>query len=192
MTDPHDERPGVSTFPDHQIIRPVHKLARAVARLSLPDDDPVGRAEAALDRLSHEFPAWMTIECDRLAEARDAIRADGFDKARTDALFRAAHDIKGDAATFGYPLVAPVARSLCMLVEYTPDPARIPIMLIDQHVDAIRAIMREYAMPHIDHVVSTLTHRLYAVTQEFLVHENRHRPGFIDHLFEQSAPSAPA
>ncbi|MGC3956684.1 MAG: Hpt domain-containing protein [Verrucomicrobiota bacterium] len=43
-----------------------------------------------------------------------------------DELFHAAHDIKGDAATFGYPSAAPIAESLCRLIEHTPDLAQDP------------------------------------------------------------------
>src|SRR5262245_32268163 len=41
-----------------------------------------------------------------------------------DALFHAAHDIKGEAATFGFPAVASAAQSLCRLIEHTLDIAR--------------------------------------------------------------------
>ena len=68
------------------------------------------------------------------------MRAGGINQGTRDALFLAAHDIKGQAATFGFPLVAPVADSLCRLIEHTPEMARMPLALIDQHVDAIRAI----------------------------------------------------
>ena len=44
-------------------------------------------------------------------------------------LFRAAHDIKGEASTFGFPAVAGVAESLCRLIEHTPDMQRIPLTL---------------------------------------------------------------
>ena len=64
-------------------------------------------------------------------------------------LFHAAHDIKGEAATFGFPWVASLAESLSRLIEHTPDMKRIPLTLVDQHVDAIRAIIRESARPDI-------------------------------------------
>jgi chemotaxis protein histidine kinase CheA len=50
-------------------------------------------------------------------------------------LFRAAHDIKGETATFGYQAVTPVADSLCRLLEHAPDIKRIPLALVQQHVD---------------------------------------------------------
>ena len=64
---------------------------------------PVARAEKALAGLSGEFKDWMAIECERLAAAHAAILSHGFTTETREELFRAAHDIKGDAATFGYP-----------------------------------------------------------------------------------------
>ena len=94
----------VKGFATHQVItqpNPLRKVLRRVAEKEL--DDPVARAEKALAGLSGEFKQWMTIEVDRLSAAHVAIRDDGFTKTTRDELFRAAHDIKGDAATFGYP-----------------------------------------------------------------------------------------
>ena len=189
MTRDNNDRPGIHTFADHEIIKPVNRLAKAIARVSLPDEDPVARAEAAMDTLSSEFADWMVKECDRLDAARAGIRQHGFNKAAIAELFHSVHDLKGDAAAFGYPLTTPVASSLCMLLEHSPTHDRIPLLLIDQHVDAIRAIVREYHRADIEQVVNTLTMRLTEVVQEFLVRENRHRPSYLDGLFD--APLVP-
>src|SRR5581483_11444478 len=95
-------------------------------------------------------------------------------------LFHAAHDIKGEAATFGFPAVAGAADSLCRLIEHSPDVNRIPTALIDQHVDAVRAIIREYARSDATEIAAVLTNRLREVTDEFLVHENRERPDYLE------------
>jgi chemotaxis protein histidine kinase CheA len=153
------------------------------------DEDPVARAEQALERISGEFSAWMDEECARLDRARIEVKAKGFSKATQEALFHAAHDIKGEAATFGFPWVAALAESLCRVLEHTPDAARIPIALIEQHVDSIRAVIRESARPDIAKIADALTKRLREVTEEFLVHENRHRPGYLESL--GSPPLAP-
>src|ERR1043165_7939740 len=85
-----------------------------------------------------------------------------------EALFRAAHDIKGQAATLGFPLVAAVAESLCRLLEETHDPRRIPLDLVDQHVDAVRAIFREHGRARAEVVAEALTRRLRQVCDDFL------------------------
>ncbi|MEA2928658.1 MAG: hypothetical protein QOG38_1086 [Hyphomicrobiales bacterium] len=176
---------AVSTFADHEVIMPPNKLKKAVVRLRPGADvhfDPVASAEAALAQLAGEFSTWMNHECTQLDAARMAIRARGLDSGTRDALFRAAHDIKGQAATFGFPLVAPVAESLCRLLEHTPDTARIPLDLIDQHVDAIRAITHRNALGDSEMTAARLAGKLRHVTEEFLVAENRDRPDYLEQI----------
>ena len=175
------ERPEISTFGDHEIITPPNRLAKAATKVKVmtPGDDPVARAEAALAQLANEFGGWMHEECNRLDAGRNKLKASGVTKQNLDPLYHAAHDIKGEAATFGYPCVAPAADSLCRVLEHTPEITRIPLPLVDQHVDAIRAIVRENARTDIDEVAWTLTRRLREVTDEFLRHENRDRPEIL-------------
>jgi hypothetical protein len=181
------DRPSVQTFADHEIIVPPNKLSRVISKVSLADDDPVRRAETALAALSSEFGGWMIDECERLDAARRDAIAHGLGSAYREVLFRVAHDIKGSAATFGFPLVAPAAQSLCRVLEHTPDPARIPPNLVGQHVDAIRAIVREYARPDIGDIATALNRKLHNVTYEFLHEENRHRPNYLKTVFESPA-----
>jgi HPt (histidine-containing phosphotransfer) domain-containing protein len=175
---------ATATYGDHEVITPENKLRKLVSirPLAPGEDDPVARAEKALAELSTEFASWMDSECERLDKARRAVLGNGFTKSTKEALFHAAHDIKGEAATFGFPLVAAAADSLCRLIEYTPDPTRIPFKLIDQHVDAVRAIYREYSRSDAEDLAALLTGRLREVTDEFLVHENRGRPEILEQI----------
>ena len=181
---PHKNTAAITTYGDHEIIKPEHKLRKAVSDkpLASGDDDPVARAEQALAALSGEFGTMMDDECDRLDKARTAVIEGGFTQANSEALFHAAHDIKGEAATFGYPAVAVAADSLCRLIEYTPDPTRIPTQLVDQHVDAARAIYREYSRSDAKDLAKMLTQRLREVTDEFLIHENRDSPDILEQI----------
>jgi len=174
----------VATYGDHEVITPENKLRKAVsAQPALyDDDDPVARAEKALNELSGEFARWMDEECTRLDKARCAVVKTGFTEATEEALFHAAHDIKGQAATFGFPALAEAADSLCRLIELTPDPTRIPLRLVDQHVDAVRAIYREYARSDAKALAAILIGRLREVTDEFLLHENRGRPDVLEEI----------
>jgi len=145
-------------------------------------DDPVARAEAALGQLAGEFRTWMYDECERLEAAREDVVHHGLTQKTHGPLFRAAHDIKGEAAAFGYPALAGAADSLCRLLEHTPQLTRIPIALVDQHVSAVRAIFREYDRPDLSEMASTLTNRLRDVTDEFLEHENSFRPDYLESI----------
>lgn len=183
MNDKKKNAAAVSTYADHEVILPPNKLKKAVQKVkpgTKIDFDPVASAEAALAELSEDFTQWMEQEGKRLAIARDDVTAAGINSANRDILFRAAHDIKGQAATFGYPLVAPVADSLCRLIEHTPDMTQIPMSLIDQHVDAIRAIIHKNTRGDSNINAARLAEKLRHVTEEFLLHENRDRPEYLE------------
>ena len=177
----------VKAYADHHVItqpNPLRKVLRRVAEKDL--DDPVARAERALAGLSGEFKNWMETETDRLAVAHAAILRDGFTKAAREELFRAAHDIKGDAATFGFPSAGATAESLCRIIEHAPDLAKVPSNLIAHHINAIQAIVRERTKLDTAATASELSRQLRGIADEYLRHANRNRP---EHLEAILAPS---
>jgi HPt (histidine-containing phosphotransfer) domain-containing protein len=149
---------------------------------AIGSDDPVARAEAAIEKLAGEFTAWMYDECERLEAAREEVVRHGLTQKTHGPLFRAAHDIKGEAVTFGYPALSGAADSLCRLLEHTPQLTHIPIALLDQHVSAVRAIFREYDRPYLSEMAAVLTNKLRDVTNEFLEHENSFRPDYLESI----------
>jgi HPt (histidine-containing phosphotransfer) domain-containing protein len=181
----------VKAFADHHVItqpNPLRKVLRRVADKDL--DDPVARAEKALAGLSSEFKNWMTIEADRLSTAHAIILKDGFTDHTRNELFRAAHDIKGDAATFGYPSAGAAAESLCRIIEHAPDLDKVPSDLIAHHINAIQAIVRDRTKLDTISIAGELSRRLRGVADTYLTHANRDRP---EHLEAILAPSiAPA
>jgi hypothetical protein len=177
----------IKSFADHQMItqpNPLRKVLRRVADEDL--DDPVARAEKALAGLSGEFRNWMAIESDRLAAAYAAVLKRGFNKATREELFRAAHDIKGDAATFGFPSAGAAAESLCRIIEHAPDLGQVPPQLIAHHINAIEAIVGERTKLDTVSTASELSRKLRGVADEYLTHVNRDRP---EHLEAILAPS---
>ena len=177
----------VETFSDHHVItqpNPLRKVLRRVAEKDL--DDPVARAEKALAGLSGEFKNWMTIESDRLASAHASILKDGFTGVTREELFRAAHDIKGDAATFGFPSAGVAADSLCRIIEHAPNLAEVPALLIAHHINAIQAIVRERTRLDTVSTANELSRQLRGIADEYLKHANRNRP---EHLEAILAPS---
>lgn len=160
---------AAETFKDHMVLRPPNKLKERATRKApirdASDATAVMRAEIALDRLSHEFEDWMRIETDALETARAALALTR-DDASIAPLFRAAHDLRGQSATFGYPLAGEIAEGLCDMIE-DATPATLPRQaVIDRHVEAIRAIVRENVRDR-DHPVGVeLAARLAALRAE--------------------------
>jgi len=177
----------VKRFADHQVITQPNPLRKVLLRVPESDlDDPVGRAEKALAGLSGEFKDWMAIEADRLSTAHAAILRHGFTDDTREELFRAAHDIKGDAATFGFPSAGAAAESLCRIIEHAPDLDEVPSNLIAHHINAIQAIVRERTKLDTASTAGVLSRSLRGIADEFLTHANRDRP---EHLEAILAPS---
>jgi HPt (histidine-containing phosphotransfer) domain-containing protein len=177
----------ISTFADHHVItqpNPLRNVLRRVAERDL--DDPVARAEKALAGLSGEFKNWMSIEADRLSDAHAAILRDGFTDATRAELFRAAHDIKGDAATFGFPSAGAAAESLCRIIEHAPDLDEVPSNLIAHHINAIQAIVRERTKLDTAATAGELSRQLRGVADEYLTYANRDRPEHLEAILVPS------
>jgi HPt (histidine-containing phosphotransfer) domain-containing protein len=187
---PAAHKPGtiqVKSFADHHVITQPNPLRKVLLRVPESDlDDPVGRAEKALAGLSGEFKNWMAIEADRLSAAHAAILRAGFTIENREELFRAAHDIKGDAATFGFPSAAAAAESLCRIIEHAPDLELVPPELITHHINAVQAIVRERTKLDTVSTASELSRQLRGLADEYLTHANRDRP---EHLEAILAPS---
>jgi chemotaxis protein histidine kinase CheA len=178
---------NVKTYASHHVItqpNPLRKVLRRVPERDL--DDPVARAEKALAGLSGEFKAWMLAEADRLSAAHTGVLKNGFTDLTSEELFRAAHDIKGDAATFGFPSAAAVAESLCRVIEHAPDLGSVPSELIMHHINAVQAIVRDHTKLESTKVAAELSRRLRKVADDYLMQVNRNRP---EHLEAIMAPS---
>jgi HPt (histidine-containing phosphotransfer) domain-containing protein len=184
------QKPGtlqIKSFADHHVITQPNPLRKVLLRVPESDlDDPVARAEKALAELSGEFKNWMTIEADRLSAAHAVVLRNGFTIENREELFRAAHDIKGDAATFGFPSAAAAAESLCRIIEHAPDLDQVPPELITHHINAVQAIVRERTKLDTAVMASKLSKQLRGVADEFLLKVNRDRP---EHLEAILAPS---
>ena len=127
----------------------------------------VNRAEAAMDALKSEFAGWAQDDVRRLVAARDAFAANPDIAARA-GLLRAAHDMKGQAATFNYPLIARVAGSLSHLIHDLPEHAELSLGLVDAHVNAIHVIYRDKVMDMSNKVALALSEELEARVTETL------------------------
>ncbi len=135
------------------------------------DYEAIERAEQALSELSSSFNNWMLEECHNLASRRAAIHRDGPNRETLESMFHVAHDIKGQAVTLGFPLASGPATSLCKLLYEIPRPERAPVALIDQHVNAICAIVREN-IQDVEHPTTVeISRRLTIVTNDFLRQE---------------------
>lgn len=127
-----------------QIIRPPNALRQKVGGgFGGIDAAAIAKAEEALKAMASQFGAWLQDEINKLDAAQTAIRTQGYTPETAEALYFRAHDLKGLGSTYQYPLVTRLAGSLCSLLD---DPARrmaAPLALLDAHIDAIKAVVRD-------------------------------------------------
>ena len=129
------------------------------------DMSAVKRAEEALQTLKTEFGDWIAADVQILVAARDVFMQDPSTEHQGD-LYRASHDLRGQARTFEFPLIERVAASLCRLLD-TPGAAK-ATTLVDAHVGAIRVIVRDNIKDRSNAMASTLAKELETRVTEFL------------------------
>ncbi len=132
------------------------------------DMGAIKRAEAAMDTLKSQFGGMAADGIQTLADARQAYAAKA-DPASRAALLRAALDIKGQAATFDFPLMGRVAASLTRLLGEAPQGVALPMTLVDAHVSAMQVIHRRNITGNDDKVALALIGELDAQVGQLLV-----------------------
>lgn len=152
-----------------EMIQPPNTLRQKVGGgFAGIDAGALARAEAALKDLSSQFGQWLQDEVSKLDAALHAVKAQGLSRETIDALYVRAHDLKGLGATYEFPIVTRIAGSLCRLLDNGDQRLRAPMQLVDAHVDAIRAAVRD-GIRDTDHPIgAALSTELDRAVAEFL------------------------
>ena len=151
-----------------ELFMPPNMLkAKAGGGLGGIDMAAMKRAEAAMETLQTQFAGMVADDVKNLMAAR-ANYAKTPNAVTRAALMRAAHDIKGNAPTFNFPLIARVAGSLSRLIGELPETAPLPSGLMDAHVNAIQVIHRQNIQTTDDKMAQTLCAELDARVDEIL------------------------
>ena len=128
--------------------------------------DPVKKAELAVERLASNFGDWMGEEVDRLVERWSVGKSTGFTPESRAALYRAAHDLRGQAATLGYPTAGRIAGSFCDVLDECGD--TVPDAFLEKFVNAIRAIARETSRNQDNDLARALADELHQAGQDLI------------------------
>ena len=129
--------------PRATVINVPQALRAKVGGMPALDANAIAKAEEALKALSANFDQWLNDEIEKLEHARASVRTHGLTTATAEALYFRAHDLKGLGATYEFPLVTMLAGSLCRLLDDSGKRLQAPLMLVDAHIDAIRAVVRD-------------------------------------------------
>jgi len=126
-----------------QVIRPPNTLRMKVGGGFGINADAIAKAEEALKAMSSQFSQWLNDEVEKLNKAQADIREKGLNAETAEQLYFRAHDLKGLGATYEYPLVTRIAASLCRMLDDPATRLTAPLVVLDAHIDAIRAVVRD-------------------------------------------------
>ncbi|MBV6657010.1 MAG: Hpt domain-containing protein [Devosiaceae bacterium] len=156
----------------YETINPPNTLKAKVRILTGREaqTDPVKKAEMAVERLACNFGDWMNEEVERLLERWAAGKSSGFTEENRAALYRAAHDLRGQAATLGYPNVGRIAGTFCDILDEL-DGQPIPDPFLEKFVNAIRAIARETERNQENETAQALADELAAAAKDLIARQ---------------------
>jgi hypothetical protein len=127
-----------------QLIQVPNTLRLKVGgRFGAIDPSAIAKAEAALKSLSGNFAQWLQDEVVKLEQARQRVRTNGATSETMESLYLRAHDLKGLGATYEFPLITRIAASLCKLIDDKEKRMGASMVLIDAHIDGIKAAIRD-------------------------------------------------
>jgi chemotaxis protein histidine kinase CheA len=144
-----EKKPETIVHKDHSVIIPPASLRDRAMSIGGNgtkdgfDTSALERAEEALATLAEDFSSWMREEAVKLEAARESFSKAPDTEDAQQILYRASHDIRGQGRTFGYPLAGEIADGLCDLLDGADEIDAHVLELVDAHIDAIRAVVRD-------------------------------------------------
>ena len=125
------------------VIQPPSLRLKVGGRFGAIDPSAIAKAEAALKSLSGNFAQWLSEEVIKLDAARQLVRDSGVTAETMETLYLRAHDLKGLGTTYEFPLITRIGASLCRLIDDTDKRLTVSLPLVDAHIDAIKAAVRD-------------------------------------------------
>lgn len=125
----------------HEVITPPRRL-RDKVQTTPPSNirEALERAESLVDQRRSRFDLAVEAGAQmRELQARFAAVEDGREpcEPHLKAMYEIVHDLRGQGATFGYPLVTRIGNTFCRLLEIRTAPDRRDLDRIRAHIDAL-------------------------------------------------------
>ena len=128
----------------YEVHHPPNRLESKVMRTGGPGiDEIIAEATVGLARLAERYPDIVGRAIAFMRERLSALETHESPLENLKGLFKVAHDIKGQAATFGYPLLGDIAASMCQLMSEREDLMLRRIDLLTLYVDSMTWAMAQ-------------------------------------------------
>lgn len=124
----------------------------------------VVRAEAAVSALAAEYRSWAQADLVKLRGILADLRANPADADTLRRMYSVAHDMKGQAATFGYPLLTRIGHALCRFLEDEPSLGEHNLDHLSVLIEAVATVLERRLDGEGGNEGRTLLYRLGAKT----------------------------
>ncbi len=162
--------PQRTVHEDYTEITPSNTLrARALVRShkgQAETFDMIARAEKALEALAPNFNEWMLSEVKRLSEHFEVFDASVKDADDYKSFFMVAHDVRGQAMQFGYPIAGHLASGLCDVLQNRSS-VPVPPVILRRYVEAISSIVRSGVKDEANATALELARQLGRIVAEY-------------------------
>lgn len=125
-----------------RFVQPPHQISKRVSGGGDISDKMLSRADAAVKRLSDQFTDLALDEIGKLgALLKEASANPDKRPENVRSIFMVVHDLRGQGATFDYPLLTRIGSSLCTFTENIDGTSEKELLVIGVHIDALKAVM---------------------------------------------------
>ena len=101
----------------------------------------IAQANESVGKLAAEFETIFAESVTALASAMSEVRQTGMTREQgLIRMRRLLHDLRGQAGTFGYPLVSQVGDSACKFIDLSESTTETEVGVLSMHIDALKAI----------------------------------------------------
>jgi len=126
-----------------RLYRPPNRLREKLGELDGPDPEfLIARIEAGIAELKDRYVSWANADLTALYDALDAARSHlGNRQDHMDQMQEIAHNMRGQAGTFDYPLITEIGSSLCAFVDSAVKFGDDELEAVELHVQAIHSVI---------------------------------------------------
>jgi hypothetical protein len=131
--------------PSFQVIHQPNKLKDLVGGQASVDDDLLAKAEAAAQAVVNSIDMAETCKADleAMSDAVESLSSGDKDPSHEKRIYGIMHDLRGQGASFGYPLVTRIATSMNHYLDSGTAGKRgkADLDVIRAHVDAVKGVL---------------------------------------------------
>lgn len=125
-----------------EVVENPNRIAQKVRAIPGGNVDALlARVEKAMQNLSDQFIAIYHQDVERIGAHMTAAMTNPEEMLPAVRAIRASlHDLRGQAGTFGFDLVTEISDSACKFIDLNESFARTELMILNMHVDGLRAV----------------------------------------------------